>query len=201
MKKTKLVCLLAGVLFSTQSFALDYGILGGLNFYSPSYSNPSGTPTKTSNGSSSSAFGVSVSTGIIPLLTLEVDALYVSRKSDFLSTTAPLLSTTSFHVLEIPALVRLSLVPALFNVGAGLYYAMGLGSVNVNGVDYSYSDAGFNKTEVGAVLTAEVRLPVLTLFSIVGDMRYNYGFSELSAVSTSQSLKTRELQMFVGVSF
>ena len=189
--------------FSSQAKAFEYGILGGLNLYSPSYSDPSQVTSPATSSSSSSAFGLSVSTGLIPLITLEADLLYVTRSASFTNGALSPNSTSnlSFHALEIPVMARISIIPIFFNVGGGLYYAMALGSVNKAGSDIDYSAAGINKTEVGALLAAELKIPALTFFNIVGDARYQFGFTDLSKTPASVSLKTRELQFFAGVEF
>jgi len=213
MKKMKflgtLIAVTAFVVSGQRASAGEFGVLGGLSIFQPSMSYVSTSETVVTKGSTSSAFGVFYVSPLSLMFNLEIDALYVSKKAEFVY--AGLLSadeTFSYNAIQIPVILRASILPmGLLSVGAGAYYEIGMGSItdtdNVAGTSgtESYSTAGIKNNDFGLLGTVKVQIPIMPRTRILIDARYLYGLSEMSTAPSSYSIKDRYLQVFAGLGF
>ena len=133
-----------------------------------------------------------------PHLGAEVGALYVTRKFDstasFTVSGVPTstVTTNTLHYVEIPFALRFWLSPH-FSIGAGGYYASGLGSRD-------FTNAGMKKSDYGALGSAQIRLPLGSTMGLLVDGRYEYGLANVDT-SGFGNQKYRTLQVMAGVCF
>src|SRR4051794_12233565 len=102
---------------ASQAQAIQLGVLGAYNNSSASIENN----TSSTDTSSKSGFGggLSLEFGLLPMLSLELDALYLpigwSTQNSFSS------KDTTYHAFQFPLLLRLNPAP-LISFGIGPYY-------------------------------------------------------------------------------
>ena len=155
------------------------GLLAGAGFHSVS-TDDNGT-NQNSNRDSKLGFigGLSFSSNFM-LLNAEIDALYDKRTLNVAGFSA------SSPAIQVPLLVRFSLLPAILDAGVGPYASFNVGS----------NDLGYQSPDFGAV--GSLRITVPAPIRIVLDGRYNWGFKDLSKTPLL-SLHTREWQIMAGI--
>jgi hypothetical protein len=200
MKNLKVVFLLSLFLIPNAR-ALEVGALGGLNFFNPSLTLPAGT-TATSATSGVLSGGLFFKKGFNPLLDVEVDLIYMKKKTT-LAVTSPAVSSTTVEMTSymVPVIFRTSFVPGGFvNVGAGAYYEVG-STISQDGVSSTYANQGLKNHDLGLVGSAQLRLPLAPLVHVLADARYLMGLTEQSTdVASNGSTKNRSLQVYAGLS-
>ncbi len=188
MKLLSSLLVLLAMLASPHAQALEAGLLGGLNFWSPSASSNSGTITTTTGNNL--AAGAYVQKSFNPLFDVELGLMYLKKKADLtlLGTT----SSSSYNAIQIPLILRTGFIPGnFFNVGAGAYYETVSGSTS----------SGQKSSDYGLVGSAQVRFPLAPLTKFILDARYLMGLSEQSTDTANLSLKNRGVQVLAGLSF
>ena len=172
-----------------------------------------GTNTKTSVGG-----GVLLDSGLAPMVSLEVGVLYLPINHGLtVNITSPLTlsapSETSYNALQIPVLMKFTLLP-LVSFGAGAYYSKGLGSVKVHsdaftsaGLTFpasdtteSFADASLSDTDYGLMANAGMSFPFLPLMKFRADLNYLFGLKNINTTDTV-TLKSRRILVTAGVSF
>ena len=206
MKKFSILSLLFLILMPLNSHALEFGVLGGLN-----YDNSLGTGssiTYTTKASGAVVAGGFVKKSFNLLLDVELDIIYMKKKStESYTGTVNSMDVSGSDVYEsssylIPIIFRTSFVPGgIFNIGAGAYYEVGTSDgVKENGVKKTYADVGVKHSDIGLVGSAQLRLPIVPLFHILVDGRYCYGLTEQSTTA-GYSVKNKYIQVLAGFSF
>jgi hypothetical protein len=184
----------------SQSAKAEIGVMLGYNMWSPSFSVPTAGVVSTVSGKGGFLGGLSYTASLVPMIGLEIDGLYVTRKADLVLTgLVNQTQTFSQNVIEIPVLLRLHLMP-LISVGVGPYFALGMGNVTVNGTSESYSAAGVQTSDFGGVASVQLGLP-LGLVKLSLDARYVLGMKEQSTDTSTNSEKNREIQILAGLKF
>ncbi len=201
--KTFAILLSLGILTTPLSaFAITglyAGALGGLNVSQFSFSPaPSGA---TMASGKSFAGGVAVGFPIMPLLGLEVDAVMAQQALSMDVSTTAAGYTFSYSAdmkmnhLQIPVLVRFGFLD-MFSVGAGLFYAMGLGDISsdesisvTNGgatvqstsktTTVTYDKAKMSKSVYGAIASGTFMYSFMPMLSAGVDLRYLMGLNNL----------------------
>ena len=98
----------------------------------------------------------------------------------------------SFQALSVPILIR-STAFRNFGFGFGAYYSRALGaSPSINQL------GGLKKDDVGIVVSARIKAPLLDPFYLVGDLRYLHGLTSLSPSSEAQ-IFLRDAQLLLGL--
>ena len=167
----------------------DLGVLGGLSYY-----NISSTPDSAVSSKAGITAGLMYTSSLLIGPTLEIDALYNSRKLGLSDGT-----TNTYPEIQIPVLLRLPIIPFLFNVGAGAYYGFGIGSIsNSSGASSSYSAYGMSTSDYGVLASAQATLPIPGIARLVVDARYAFGLANTSA-NSAITQHTREIQLLTGL--
>ena len=188
MKLLSSVLVLLAILTSPSAQALEVGVLGGLNFWSPSAS--SGLGSITTSAGSNLAAGAYVQKGFNPLFDVELGLMYVKKKADL--TLLGSVSSSSYNAIQIPLILRTGFIPGnFFNVGAGAYYETVSGG----------TPSGQKSSDYGLVGSAQVRFPLAPLTKFIVDARYLMGLSEQSTDTTNISIKNRGIEVLAGLSF
>jgi hypothetical protein len=177
--KTKLGLLLSLLTLSTTAHA-GVGLLGGLSFHNISTDNGTSTLQITRDSKAGFVGGLAFSSNFL-LLNLEIDALY-----DYRTLTALGVSASS-PAIQVPALFRFSVIPAILDFGIGPYASFNVGS----------NDLGYNSPDFGAVGSLRVMIPTPGIHLVL-DGRYNFGFTNLSQVP-GFTAHTREFQIMAGI--
>lgn len=137
-----------------------------------------------------------------PMLGIELGALYVLKKyGDSVGT------ELTYPYFQVPLVFRLHL-GRYVSVGAGGYYAMGVGDVKskLSGstveLSSSYDAAGFKKSDYGVTGSFALHLPLGMMTSLLIDGRYNYGLANvLKTAPANTNYKWREMQGLIGLTF
>ena len=210
MKNKKIsLCLMVlslGIFQIQNSQAFELGVLGGLH-YSTLTVDPAVTGDSYSSPSAP-AFGVFIETSMVPLIGFELGAFYVPRKYSVHSLTGNSDVTYGLTQFQIPALVRLHLIPFL-SFGVGGYYAHSLGDIQadstVGGVTTSrsitYDSVNYSQNEFGLLGSVRFEVPILPLLNIMADARYLRDLKNINTASNSITLKLHGVQVLVGASF
>lgn len=196
MKSVRLVAVLA-LLGAASTAHAEWGVLGGINIFSPKAADPSVTSFKA-NGKMAIAGGLYLARNFTPKFKLELDALYVQRK--FQVTGTGLDNTLDSTALQIPLIARFNFNP-FWNIGVGLYYEMALGDKikQTAGVDTTYSARELKKSDYGALGSLQFRIPAGPV-KILIDGRYVYGLTEQDTNTADGSTsKNRYIQAFAGI--
>jgi hypothetical protein len=183
MKKTGLIFAIILTIIGTQgtqSHASQFGVLAGFNDFDVA------TDPHTGNTSGTGFVGgLSFDTSLIPLISLEIDGLYSSKKYHSGVTQQTLNS------IQFPAIFRLNLLPVI-SFGLGPYYQFGF--------DSDYSAAGLNTNDYGGVFSIRLKLP-LPVVDILLDARYLLGLSNDNNASNLTSAKFEEFELLGGVTW
>jgi hypothetical protein len=140
--------------------------------------------------------GILFDSKLVPEFGFEFGALYITRKVEqttsftFSGISSSQSSTTTSHYLEIPLLLRIWLSPYV-SIGAGGYYAKGLGSI----------DPSIKSSDYGAVGSLGLHLPLGSSSSLLIDGRYNLGLKNVDNSGMGQTMKYRDLQIIAGLTF
>lgn len=145
-------------------------------------------------------FGLGVTLGfdLFPFFSLETGALYLAHNlSAAVGSSA---TTINFHYLQIPALLRFS--PVLFlDLEAGVYYGIPLSTSSTGNIPPSLVKAGSSgyssSNDIGLLLGAGLRFPLLPLMSLRLDVLYEFGLKDVSTGTASQY--SRNLDIWAGV--
>ncbi len=202
MRNFLLLGLLLSATLSPAAQALGLTAVGGVESASVSSSvsstAPSGTTLPSYSRKLQPTFGAFVDFGVFPFLAFETGGLYLPRKFETQSGGAT--SDFSETRLQIPLLLRAS-VPFV-SVGAGVYYAYGLGNVRTEAsgaaTESGYDTAKINRNEAGLLGSVRGSFPLFPLMSAVLDMRYCHGLSNRDTSETLQSY-SRDIQVLAGV--
>lgn len=145
-------------------------------------------------------------------LGLELGVLYGARKTESITSYTALGVNTSTdsiseaRFVQLPLLARLWLHPML-SVGAGGYYAQGVGQVSNKNqstgatTKESFQDAGLKKTDYGILGSVQLRLRLSMAATLLLDGRYTQGLANVSATSDGTVKKFHEVQGLVGFAF
>src|SRR5690349_6226610 len=125
-RNTKIILsVLFVAIFSQSALAkTDVGLVGNFALMNASVSPAPPNPNSAQLGIGGGIYG---QFSLMPELTLDLGLIYAGRKNG--RTVASIDSSNSFKYLEIPVVARYWIIPML-NVGAGLYYAMGMGDIS-----------------------------------------------------------------------
>ena len=181
------------VFSSVSAQALELSPVLGLNLSSVT------DPNGTLKPSLKVGFGLGgfLSFGVVPMvLDAELGALYMTRRLEYnqaVTATSTVLADSTAHTLQFPLVARLKVIP-LINPGLGFYYASTLGDVTVKTPTGETSGAPTSRSDYGLVGSVQFKLPLLPLFGLLADARYNFGLHEVGGS------KTRELQFLAGAS-
>ncbi len=182
----KIIIVLLALIASTSARA-DVGLLGGLSFY-----NYSSSPSVDSSSSAGLLLGLSYTSSLAAGPGLEIDALYDQRKYSSSNVTVTL------PAIQIPVLVRMNLIPEVFDYGIGAYYAFGVGDVSTSaGTSSSYSAAGVSSSDFGLIGSLQVTIPIPGITKLIADGRYLFGLSNSSSTA-GVTAHTREMELFLG---
>lgn len=182
---------------SAQAFEL--GVEGGFNL--SSYSQTP-APTLSLSGNLAPTFGAFFGVGLNPLIDVEIAALMATRK---FGGTFPIIGEYSItgKGLVIPVLARFNLLP-IFSFGVGPYYSMVMGDLDIkSGTTAStktYAANSASKTEFGLELNARIQVPIVPMFKLLADVRYNFGLTN-GSTATGTTTKYKDLMLLAGASF
>lgn len=200
------VILSLGMIQTQAAQAFELGVLGGLHFTNIEVSPAPASTTYSSTGSP--AFGAFIETSMVPLIGFELGAFYVPRKYKSSVSTTKTDATVSLTQFQIPALIRLHLIPFL-SFAAGGYYAHSLGDVHVEGTagttpinqDQTYDVSNLSQNEFGILGSVRLEIPILPLFNIMFDARYLRELKNLNTAANSDTTKLHGTQFLAGASF
>jgi hypothetical protein len=181
------LALLAVTLLPTPARATSIALLGGASLTGSSTSSAAGVTTPTFDSKVNFGFGVALRFTDNSFLNFELGALYMAREY---GTGAG--SDVTFNMLEIPAMMRFTLIPIL-NLGAGVYYAYRIGGNSDGGGPAANS---FNKSDLGLVASVGLDFP-LGPGALVFDARYLFGLSSIEPASVG-TLYTRNWEFLAG---
>jgi hypothetical protein len=214
MKKTTqliLVALLAAMMVSTAD-AATLSLVGSANDTNLNFSDlPSGFTTPTTTAKFGFGGGALLDFHLYPMASLEIGALYITRKTEINPVTITGSAVTDIvqktNALQVPVVFRFWLHP-MFSIGVGGYLAHGLSNVHVqdtNGNDISstsYSGV-LKQNDYGLVGVVGLRLPLGSMTRFMVDARYNYGLTNINdGLFTSGITENyRDLQILAGFSF
>jgi hypothetical protein len=199
--KMKLSAIFIALMAFSQSASAETGVLLGYNIWSPAVSTTIAGASVSSASKGDFLAGLSYTTSLTPFFSLEIDGLYVTRKSD---TTVSILGSsstgvTSQNVIEVPILFRVHLLP-MVNLGVGPYFAYGVGDFTSSGTSQSYQAASTSRTDYGAEASAQIKFPIAPGIHVSAEGRYVLGLKEEST-NSSTSAKNREIQVLAGLTF
>ena len=175
----KQLVLLLSLLVMSQTAHAGVGILGGVSFHSISFDD--GGTNQNINRDSKVGFlgGLAFSSNFM-FANMEVDALYDNRTLNVAGT------SFSSPAIQVPVLVRISLLPEILDFGIGPYGSFNVGS----------NDLGYNSPDFGAVGSVRLMIPTPGIHLVL-DGRYNWGFTNLAQTNLI-TIHTRELQVMLG---
>lgn len=163
-------------------------------------------PSITSNGaavahSGRSVFGLGVlgSFPILPLFRIETGVIYLPHSYSI----GPV--DTTFKNFHVPILVRIVPLPFI-SLGLGGYLGFATGSVSQYNEstkttqEFTYETLNWGKTDFGLAMSVGLDLPVAPATSLLVDMRYLIGLSNLDKNAT-KTLKTSGWVAVVGLKF
>lgn len=139
----------------------------------------------TTQGEPGTGAGLGVEFPMGPSSGLEIDAIYLKRKN---------LIQASY--LQVPIVYRLWL-GKMFTIGAGAYYAQGMGSVTANGGTETFSAAGYTSNDIGLTGAAGFNIP-LSSFNLLVEGRYDLGVYNVSAIQ-GVTATFNDFQLLVGI--
>ncbi len=179
----------------TRADGLKIAAVGTLNFSSPRINAGSGSLSTSS--SLGLGFGGLADFPLVPSWRLESGILYI--------TDAFSQSTTSYNMnhFQIPVVVRYTLFPFL-SVGAGGYYSFAVNGIAVGNAsttnNVSYDSLNLSSSDYGAVFSAALDLTVGPSTTLLVDMRYVWGFKNLSNVN-GQTFRLGGFLFLAGLKF
>ena len=220
MKKLKIVLGIGSIIFlaSTEAHAFSISVVGAFNDSNPSTGAISGfSGGATGAGASATGFGGGALFGFggAGPIGFELGALYLPRNGTEAGSdgnNGTYTATIKSTVLEIPALLRFHL-GHMFSVGAGAYYALGMGTTTMTMTDAGQSGTAAASTgsDFGLLASAAVTIPLAPTLGIVIDGRYtmglkaaNYPLSTLGGILAggnppTMSAKYSDIQVLAGV--
>jgi hypothetical protein len=175
----KNVLLIALALVLSTTAQAGVGILGGASFHSVSDDNTGTSQNYNRDRKLGFIGGLAFSSNFM-LANVELDVLYDHRTLNIGGFNA------SSPAINVPLMARISLVPAILDLGVGPYASFNVGS----------NSLGYDSPDFGAVGSVRVAIPLP--IRLVLDARYNWGFSNLTSIP-GLSLHTREFQLMAGI--
>ena len=209
------IAILGGLLGNTSAQAFSLAVVGidsitSQRVSSSSFSVSGVSVTSASQADSGLGFGALAGISVAPFIEFETGGLYVSRKYKSVLTTLGTPTTNSYsqHALEIPLLLRVNLIPFV-SVGAGAYYAIGMGDVSDNNgtktTTGSYSSFGLKSNDLGLQVSAAVHFPIMIATSLILDARYSYGLTDVnnnpSQTTPAITIKYCAIDVLLGLQF
>ncbi len=198
-----LVTLLAVLAAPASAHAIDFKVLGGFNHTKESLDIPNLAVDASAN--TAFVFGAGVDIGLIPLFSLEADALYENSSQD--NTALGQTTTISAKAFNFPIQLRFHFLPFL-SVGAGPYFRFASGDLTIKdkttGIESSktFAEQNTSTSDYGGVFSLGASIPLPFGFSVVGDARYYLGFKNLyTGPNTDTSYKYKGYQLLAGISF
>lgn len=184
----------------SQAYALDLSVLGNMS-YSNYLLNTTPAPV-SSPGLVGFGFGATATIDFTSHLGLEGGALYVSHPfatNVYNSSINTVVNTNyNYNFFQIPLFLKISPI-SILSVNFGGYYGI------ATSTSASSSNAGSTSVvapplvnDYGLIGGVGVRIPVLPLLKIRGDIMYEYGLAILSKTADS-SQYTRSLDFWAGV--
>lgn len=177
---------------TTRSQALSLTVLGGESFSGGSVSpNDSFTTgfTPVLGG------GILLGSWMFPSVAFELGTLYMPRGLTQTHSVSSQVDTTRFNTIQIPALCRVSILPAI-SVGVGGFYSYVLGNL----VSSYFSASSLSKTDYGLVGSVSLKLDLLPLTSFVIDGRYLSGLTNVSLIPGT-TVYLKDFQVLAGIRF
>lgn len=176
----------------TRAQAFSLTVLGG-----ESFSGGSVTPNEGYTTGFTPGFGGGILLGfwMFPSVSFELGTLYMPRGLTQTQSATSSMDITQFNTIQIPALFRVSLLPAI-SLGVGGFYSYGLGHV----VSSYFSQSSLSKTDYGLVGSVSLKVGLLPFISFVMDGRYLSGLTNVSLVS-EKTLYMKDFQVLAGLRF
>lgn len=185
MKALQLVIALTAFTLASAARA-DFAIsaLGTVNFESPKIENSLGQKV---DSSSSMGLGIGglVSVSLNDSVDLEAGALLINRRFDIGA------ANYRFRRLQIPAVLKITALP-IVSFGGGVYTEWG--------TEDDYAALNYSSTDFGLIASVSADVPLLPLFALVFDLRYNLGLKNLDN-TPNQSFHFGGIQFLTGVKF
>lgn len=183
LKSSWQLWILAAFLGSAPAHAIvSFGVRGGVTL-----SNQNAhvdTATYESSMGYMAGVGARINAGLVGVL---VDALYTLRTVNVDNT------PYTFTSIHIPAQLNFGVGPLLLT--GGMYYAMGVNDIDVDGSILTYADAHYKSTDYGLVVGVGIKLLSLSI-----EGRYNYGLANVSTLA-SETKKNRSIDLVAGIWF
>ncbi|NBU20429.1 hypothetical protein EBS43_03280 [bacterium] len=177
------------LLLSPTAFAMNLAGLGLLTY--PNGGSMGDPVFQTSGLKASYGSGLSLEYSIAKRWGLEIGIFSAERGMIYSDSTVQD-QQVSFRTVTLPLLIR-STALKYFGFGFGAYYSRALGSAPLmNQV------GSLKQDDTGIVVSARLKAPLLEPFSIVGDIRYLYGLTNLSPLSSAQ-IFVRDVQLLLGL--
>jgi hypothetical protein len=189
IKKLALLCVAISAMNVTSAHAFDISALGALTL-----SNFSGSDAPASSIGTSVGVGALIGTDFMPGFGIETGAFYMARSSS--STLVGIQFNSSYGVIEIPAMLRVTLIPLLI-VEAGPYIGIPISaSLSSGGVSLTSTKPN---VDVGLKGGLGVSIPILPTLSLRGEGMYSLGLSNMS--TGTGTLNARNIDILAGVTF
>ncbi len=186
-----------------RAHALDLAVMGNLNIGTQSQANLAAN--YTAGTVSNLGFGALLAFDSFPTIKSELGILSVKRGLGLTSSTGGS-STSTYNYLMVPYMFRFEPI-SLISVGAGAYYAYGLGNYTVASTipglassDATYEAGGYSRSDFGLIAGISLKFPILPLFSLRLDADYALGLSNLYN-SSAGSAYFRDILLMAGLNF
>jgi len=191
------------VLGPESAHALDLAVMGSLNIGTQSQAGLAAT--YTAGTVSNFGYGALLAFDSFPTIKSEFGILSVKRGMALTSSTGGT-STSTYNYLMVPYMFRFEPI-SLISVGAGAYYAYGMGNYNVTSTipglasaDATYEAGGYSRSDFGLIAGISLKFPVLPLFSVRLDADYALGLSNLYS-SSAGNATFRDILLMAGLNF
>jgi hypothetical protein len=136
-------------------------------------------------------FAALVDFQLIPSIHLETGGVYGPR--GFTQSGV----VTTFTTVQIPLVVRLYVVPSI-SFGLGGYFSHGIGTYTVGTLPVAYGFTTYGADDSGAIVSASLKVKLISIFGLVVDARYLYGLQNVNK-SPGQSTVLGDFQFFGGL--
>jgi hypothetical protein len=177
--------------------AVDLSAFGAM-----SYSNASFTPSLSSSAGTGYGYGATIGFGLVPFFSIETGVMYLPH-----SYSAPVTGGTmnfTANAYEIPLLLRFSPI-GLISINAGGYYGLTSSTplaFTPTGSSTAIGMTGTNVNDGGLLFGVSVRVPLLPILKIRGDIMYEYGLINLASSFSPSTISTqysRNLDFLLGL--
>ena len=196
---------------------MNFSIVGGVNSSNANLTasavQTSGGTTYSSSSGSGYFFGALFTNHFSHLLSLELGIIYEHDQMGLtVANSAANMSvnlTEHFSRLQVPLVLRAHLIPSFFNVGVGGYWSTSIGNVSVDSSNQSiftskstgsFFDLGLLPTDLGAIGSVQITIPLMPMFKILIEGRYLIGLRNDTndPVNNYSSYKTNEWMIAAG---